>query len=189
MARKPRSWYPGAAYHITARGNRHSTLFHDTRDFQTYMGLIARCKKDFLFTLHTYCLMSNHIHFLLETSNEPPGQIIKFIHTRYAIYYNKRYDLNGHVFQGRYHSRVINSANYFLKASKYIHLNPVEAGITAQPENYFWSSYAGYKNKSQLTDIVEADRILSYFEEPQKENYCDYVEKQAEDTEELTQNA
>ncbi len=142
MARKIRKWFPGATYHITARGNRRDSIFYDVQDYQYYMDLVSACKNDIPFTIHAYCLMPNHIHLLLETAEKPPGNIFKFIHTRYAIYFNKRYDLTGHVFQGRYHSSLIDSEDYFLRASSYIHLNPVEAKIVHKPEHYFWSSYA-----------------------------------------------
>lgn len=175
MARKPRVWFPGAIYHITARGNRRDSIFHDSQDYQYYMGLIESCRKDFPFNLHAYCLMPNHIHLLLETKDEPPGSIIKFIHTRYALHFNKRYELTGHVFQGRYHSQVIDSENYFLKASSYIHLNPVEAKIVRRPEHYFWSSYASYVDKNQYNPIVETKKLLSSFQEPRRQAYCTYV--------------
>lgn len=84
MARKPRIWFPGAIYHITARGNRRDSIFHDFKDYQYYMDLVVACKKNIPFDIHAYCLMPNHIHLLLETKDEPPGTIFKFIHTRYA---------------------------------------------------------------------------------------------------------
>ncbi|ASN03573.1 REP-associated tyrosine transposase [Virgibacillus necropolis] len=177
MARKARIWFPGAIYHITARGNRRDSIFHDFHDYQSYMGLIGSCKQDFPFFIHAYCLMPNHIHLLLETKEEPPGNIIKFIHSRYAIYFNKRYELTGHVFQGRYHPKLINSNDYFLKASRYIHLNPVEAKMTSKPEHYFWSSYSNYMDGSEEKSILETSRVLSLFQEPCRKKYCTYVEQ------------
>ncbi|QKY70371.1 transposase [Lentibacillus sp. CBA3610] len=176
MSRKPRVWYPGAVYHITARGNRRDSIFYDPDDYQHYMGLIASCMEDISFILHAYCLMPNHIHLLLETKEVPLGAIIKFIHTRYAIYFNKRHDFTGHVFQGRYYAKLIDSTDYFLRASRYIHLNPVESEIVTEPKNYVWSSYPEYMAEAKNSTLLETGRVLSYFQEPQKENYCTYVE-------------
>ncbi|MBM7599568.1 REP element-mobilizing transposase RayT [Virgibacillus halotolerans] len=175
MARKPRTWFPGAIYHITARGNRRDTMFYDAQDYQYYLDLIKACKQDIPFDIHAYCLMPNHIHLLLETRDDPPGSIFKFIHTRYAIHFNKRYELTGHVFQDRYHSNIIDSENYFLRASSYIHLNPVEAKIVRKPEHYFWSSYAIYLDETTHNPIVETKKILSSFQEPSRQAYYTYV--------------
>ncbi|WP_245837317.1 REP-associated tyrosine transposase [Virgibacillus phasianinus] len=181
MARKTRIWFPGATYHITARGNRRASIFHDTQDYQTYMSLIGSCKNDLPFSIHAYCLMPNHIHLLLETEEKPPGTIIKFIHSRYAVYFNKRYELTGHVFQDRYHAKLVNSNDYFLWASRYIHLNPVKAKITSKPEHYYWSSYSNYMDGSKENSVLETKRILSLFPEPTKKEYCTYVEKIEDD--------
>lgn len=181
MARKVRIWFPGAIYHITARGNRRDCIFYDFRDYQSYMNLLNSCMKDFPFTIHAYCLMSNHIHLLLETMKEPPSSIIKFIHSRYAIYFNKRHELTGHVFQGRYHAKLINSNDYFLWASRYIHLNPVEANLVSKPEHYFWSSYSDFMDGTENHPILETERILSLFQEPRRKKYCKYVEEEPKD--------
>lgn len=177
MSRKPRIWFPGATYHITARGNRRASLFYDHQDYQKYLDLLALCKKDIPFSLHAYCLMTNHIHLLLETKDEPPGTIIKFIHTRYAVQFNKRYDLTGHVFQGRFHSKLIDSVTYFLKASKYIHLNPLEANLVTEPEQYRWSSYTSYANPAKNNPLLETERILTMFDEPRHQQYHEYVKR------------
>ncbi|UJL46744.1 transposase [Virgibacillus sp. NKC19-16] len=182
MSRKPRIWFPGATYHITARGNRRDSIFYDLDDYQYYMDLISSCKEDFPFVLHAYGLMPNHIHLLLETKEDPPGAIIKFIHSRYAIYFNKRYELSGHVFQGRFYAKLIDTSDYFLKASRYIHLNPVEAEIVNKPENYVWSSYPSYMTEGKDDALLETKRVLSYFQEPQRKKYCSYVESTGNET-------
>lgn len=179
MARKPRIWYPGATYHITARGNRRDPIFHDHQDYQRYINLIKLCMEEIPFSIHAYCLMPNHIHLLLETEDKPPGTIIKFIHTRYAIYFNKRYELTGHVFQGRFHANLVKTDDYFLIASKYIHLNPVEAKIVYKPEHYFWSSFSNYLGIIEKDPILKTKRTLSLFPEPHRLAYQTYVETEA----------
>jgi len=182
MARKPRIWYPGATYHITARGNRRDSIFLDRQDYQRYLNLVKACWDLDSFNIHAYCLMPNHIHLLLETTDKPPGTIIKSIHTRYAMYFNKRYELTGHVFQGRFHSRLIMTNDYFLTVSKYIHQNPVEANIVEKPEHYLWSSFPSYLGKTKKAPILEMERVLSLFSEPRSLTYQKYVTEQNKDS-------
>jgi len=96
-------------------------------DRQKYLHFLKDVKAKSPFKLHAYCLMTNHIHLLLETLDNPLNQIMKILNQRYAIYFNHRYDYTGHVFQGGYGAKIIDSINYFLKASRYIHLNLLEA--------------------------------------------------------------
>lgn len=175
MARKPRIWFPGATYHITARGNRRASIFYDNKDFQHYLDLILLCKEQFPFSLHAYCLMPNHIHLLLETKDHSPSIIIKFVHSQYAINFNKRHDLSGHVFQGRYYANLVRTTTYFLESSRYIHLNPLEAEMVEKPEAYNWSSYSAYMDKKKNGPILETERILAYFQEPRRGKYNEYV--------------
>lgn len=174
MARKNRVWYPGAIYHITCRGNRKNTLFHDERDYKTYLYYLEKARRRYPFYLHAYCLMKNHVHLHLETIDDHIQYIMKKINSLYAIYFNKRYDLVGHVFQGRYKSEIIDSRSYFLKASRYIHLNPVKANIVKFPSDYKWSSCAAYE-KDRADQHVNKERTLSLLHEPQKENYIKFL--------------
>ena len=175
MSRKLRVWHPGDIFHITSRGNRHAILFCDDRDRQRYMNFLQESRDRYPFYLHAYCLMTNHIHLLLETINDPPGNIIKTIHSLYAIYFNKRHNLDGHVFQGRFKSEHIDSPKYLLEASRYIHLNPVKANMVETPIEYSWSSYASYVSGVQEA-AVTTQKILSYVPYPRKRNYQRYVE-------------
>jgi putative transposase len=176
LSRKPRVWFPGAMYHITNRGNRKSSIFYDEYDYEAYLRILEESRRYFPFYLHTYCLMTNHIHLQLETIDHHPQDIMKMLNSRYAMYFNKRHDLVGHVFQGRYGAELINSLVYFLEVSKYIHLNPEEAKIVISPNDYRWSSYSAYLTDSENPHITTT-KILSYFSEPQRENYCRFVEE------------
>lgn len=102
MTRKHRIWFPGAVYHITARGNRRSSLFNQRDDYLTYLGILEDVRSMYPFQLHAYCLMTNHIHLQIQTTNFHIKLIMKEMHSRYAIYFNKKYHYDGHVFQGRY---------------------------------------------------------------------------------------
>ena len=170
MSRKPRIWYPGAAYHISNRGNRQLSIFQDDKDRFKYLELLEETRTYYPFILHTYCLMTNHLHLQLETINHHPQDIMKMLNSRYGIYFNKRHDLVGHIFQGRYRSDLIDSAEYFLNVSRYIHLNPIQANIVQNPADYKWSSYSAYISDYKNPHI-STDRTLSFFPEPQKATY------------------
>ncbi|SDO55357.1 transposase [Halobacillus aidingensis] len=180
MSRKPRQWYKGARYHITARGNRGSDLFYDDADFEEYIRFIRWCQEDMPFILHAYCLMTNHIHFLLEVKNHSPGEIMKFIQFRYAKYFNSRHKVYGHLFQGRYYSKLVDTRAYFLAASKYIHLNPVEAGICSKPQSYMWSSYPCYLSNKECP-ILTTQALLDCFHEPKRLRYSAYIMQEGEE--------
>ncbi|MGJ7922691.1 transposase [Neobacillus sp. LXY-4] len=179
MSRKPRPWYPGHAHHIYARGNKRALIFHEPQDNLKYLEIFEDVREKYPFTLHSYCLMPNHLHLQLETPANYIPEIMKTAHSLYAIYLNKKLDIDGHVFQGRYGSKIILSDQYFLTVSRYIHLNPVEANIVTKPEDYLWSSYASYIN---LTDNPHIDRTktFSYFPEPPHETYREFVEREDE---------
>ncbi|WP_462410861.1 transposase [Neobacillus sp. Marseille-QA0830] len=162
-------------YHITCRGNRKFDLFLDEQDFRTYLNLLEETRSFYPFHLHSYCLMTNHVHLLLETVDYPPTDIMKMINFLYAIYFNKRHELVGHVFEGRYKAKLIEDLHHFIVTSRYIHLNPVEANMVDSPELYPWSSYHAFNSDPDPDPHVNTTKLLSNFPEPQKENYQKFV--------------
>ncbi|MBU8905924.1 transposase [Desertibacillus haloalkaliphilus] len=176
MPRKSRVWYPGAIYHITSRGNRKMPLFYDEQDHLTYLQLLDTTRQRFPFYLHAYCLMTNHVHLQLETIQTDTRYIIQYLNSSYATYFNRRHRYVGHVFQGRYGAEIIQSIDYELDASKYIHLNPYVANMVERPGDYPWSSYKAYLYNMKMP-LLHTDRILSYFPSPQSLNYRRFVER------------
>jgi putative transposase len=176
MPRSHRIWFPGAMYHITVRGNNKADIFLEEKDHKKYLTLVKEAQELNPFTLHSYCLMSNHTHLLLETHNTHISDSMKYINTRYAIYFNKQHDKTGHVFQDRFKSRLIKDARYFLNASRYIHLNPLEAKIVPiqNLQDYRWSSYSSYFS-STPNPLVTTERVLSYFPEPRLDYYLQFM--------------
>lgn len=177
MPRKNRVWYPGAIYHIMCRGNHRHDIFRDDEDRHFYLETLRLAQKHYPYTLHSYCLMTNHVHLQLETHDLETGQIMKRINMLYAIYFNKKYHFVGHLFQGRYHSELIETDSYQLETSKYIHLNPVRAQMVESPLDYPWSSYAIYM-EGKKDRLVDTEKILSYFTHPRIERYKRYVESE-----------
>jgi len=160
MARPLRIQYEGAFYHITTRGNERKKIFHSKTDYDKFKEYIKSAQDKYRFILHAYVLMSNHVHFLIET---PEGNLSRVMHAiigSYTTYFNKKRQRSGHLFQGRYKSILIEKDSYLLELSRYIHLNPVRAKIVEKPEDYPFSSYRSYiASNSEV--IVLRDLILS----------------------------
>lgn len=141
MARPLRIEYPGAFYHITARGIEKGNIFYDDKDRQEFLKILEKNVIRYKILIYSYVLMKNHYHFLVET---PESGLNKFMHTfntQYTVYFNLKHNRVGHFFQGRYKSIIVDKESYLLELSRYIHLNPVRAGITIYPEDFIWSSY------------------------------------------------
>lgn len=162
MPKKKRIWYPGAMYHIMSRGNRKKELFRGKIDYKYYLKILKLVKVDYPFSLSSYCLMRNHVHLQLKTKEVEIWKIMRKINLSYAKYFNKKYNLTGHVFQGRYKSKLIVDAAYDIGLSRYIHLNPVKAKIVSRPEQYNWSSYNIYLGKED-NDLIDVDNIFSHY--------------------------
>ena len=140
MARPPRLQATGAIHHVTARGNERRRIFLDDGDREDYLDRIARYRVRFGVRLYAFCLMPNHVHLALE---QDPGSLSDFMHALQSSYtqaFNRRHARVGHLFQGRYKSFLVDSDHYFLALVRYIHENPVKAGIVGQAPSYPWSS-------------------------------------------------
>src|SRR4030043_2258655 len=129
MARKPRIEYEGTFYHIITRGNQRQRVFKRDDDFQKYISLISFYKVRYKYALYAYVLMSNHVHLLIETRENPLSKILQGINQSYTMYFNRKYGTVGHLFQGRYKAILCDKDAYLLTLIKYIHLNPVRAGM------------------------------------------------------------
>ena len=130
MPTQKRTWYPGACYHVTARGNHRNDIFKDEEDFLHYLMLMNEALNYYKYNNYEiicYCLMDNHVHLLLKTEDEPIGQFMCRLNSKYAKFYNKKYNYIGHLFQDRYHSEIIENDQQMLETSRYIHLNPIRA--------------------------------------------------------------
>lgn len=176
MTTSIRKWYPGASYHVTARGNHKEDIFRDNKDFAYYLALIKETLRYYFnenYEIICYCLMDNHVHLLIKTGEKPLGEFIGRINSKYAKYYNEKYDCVGHLFQDRYFSELIESDSQMIETSRYIHLNPVRAKMTEKPENYKWSSYSMYIG-SQKENLISSGLVLSFFNG--RDSYQRYVE-------------
>lgn len=144
MPRKPRIHYPGAVYHVILRGNAGDPIFFDERDrYRLYLFLQYAVEK-FGCRIHSFCLMTNHIHLVMQIGDIPLSRIMQNISLRYTKWINFTQSRTGHVFQGRYKALLLDADTYLLELVRYIHLNPVRAGMVATPEDYPWSGHRTY---------------------------------------------
>lgn len=163
MARPLRIEYCGALYHITSRGNERKPIFWDDEDREVFLDALTKVNEKYNWLCHTYCLMNNHYHIIIET---PEGNLSKGIRQLNGVYtqtLNKKYQRVGHVFQGRYNAILIQKENHLLEVSRYVVLNPVRANLAEKPEGWKWSSYqatAGIENPHPCHTI---DWILGQF--------------------------
>ncbi len=156
MSRPLRIHFEGAFYHITARGNNKENVFCDAPDREKYLHFVERYKGRFDFRLHAYALMPNHVHLLIETGKDPLSKIMQALQTSYTMYFNKRYGRVGHVFQGRFRSLLCDKDSYLIELVRYIHLNPIRAGLVRNLKDYPWTSHGEYLGKKRLvyTEMV-----------------------------------
>lgn len=162
MARQLRIEYEGAFYHITSRGNQREKIFWDNKDRERLKTIIERTKERYGYRLHGYVLMSNHYHLLVETPRANIKQIMQNINTSYTVFINRRHRRFGHLFQGRYKSFIVDKDQYLLELGRYIHLNPVRAGVVRRPEDFLWSSYRDYIS-GRSDGLVDTDETLGLF--------------------------
>lgn len=163
MARQLRIEYESAFYHVTSRGNQKELIFWDDKDREEFKKILKRTKERYGYLLHAYVLMDNHYHLLIETPKANISQIMQNINTSYTVYVNRRLKRAGHLFQGRYKAFIVDKENYLLELGRYIHLNPVRAGIVKRPEDYKWSSYKEYvlgRTEGAIADM--GDTLYSF---------------------------
>ena len=125
-----KNFYQDGHYHIYNRGNRKQDIFLEEADYIGYLERLRKYKKEYKVSVLCYCLMPNHIHLLLKQDSEIP--LYKFLHplhTSYSMYFNKKYNKVGHLFQGRFKQKEVDKDEYLLRLSSYINLNPLIGGL------------------------------------------------------------
>ena len=179
MARPLRIEYPGAFYHVMHRGNDGKDIFKSNRDREKFLEYVGKAVERYDIKIHSYCLMTNHYHLLIETPHPNLSQAIKWINVCYAAYFNRRRRRSGHLFQGRFKAVVIDADEYLKHLSRYIHLNPIRAGMVDRCKDYPWSSYPVFGGYVKAREWLETDWLLSLFDKSRKiamERYREFVE-------------
>ena len=157
----------GLISHITQRAPGREKLFHEEEDYLAMLWLLKDTALRFELKIHAFCLLSNHIHFLLETTQDNLSQAMHSIFFRYGMRYNRKYERRGHIFGGAYRQAVCLDNSYFLTASVYIHLNPVRAGLVDRARDYRWSSCSLYCSHDPPQSFVSPESILSHIDSDQ----------------------
>jgi putative transposase len=135
-------YLPGYPYHIVQRGNNREACFVEIENYQFYLELWKECSQRYGVDVHAYCLMTNHIHFLVTPRyKDSISRVTREVGSRYGYYFNKSYKRTGTLWEGRHKSSLVQSDRYLLTCMRYIELNPVTAGMVSKPEEYRWSSY------------------------------------------------
>ena len=179
MARPLRVEYPGAYYHVINRGNNQEHIFKNDRDKEKFLEYLEKAVERFSIIIHTYCLMGNHFHLLVETAEPNLSLAMQWINVSYATYFNRKRGRHGHLFQGRFKAILIDADEYLKHLSRYIHLNPVRAKMVSNPAEYNWSSYPAFIGKQKKPQFLQTDWLLASFGKNKREairNYKDFVE-------------
>jgi len=163
MSRPLRIQYPGAWYHIMNRGACRKPVFHTNQDRTTFLNLLGEITQIYNIEIHAFCLMSNHYHLLLHTPEGNLADAMKHLNSVYTMRFNKAHHADGSLFRGRYKSILVELEAYGLELNRYIHMNPVKAGIVSEPQHYQWSSYTGYLNQNQKHEWLKTAIIRNYF--------------------------
>lgn len=191
MPRTYRIQYPGATYHIYARGNEKQDIYKDDYDRRKFIDILAGVKSKIEFDIFAYALMPNHYHILMSAQGKELSKIMHIINTKYAVYFNWKYKRVGHLFQDRYGSIVVGDEGYFLKLTKYMHLNPLGNVSNNNLASYPWSSLRDYLGRYGHR-ISEPGRALLMFDNDKAKARKRYVDFLLEDgrltEEEIEQN-
>jgi putative transposase len=144
MPRRLRVHLPGGFYHATLRGNHRQPVFRAETDRHLLNAIVAKSLEKCSARLHAFCWMTNHLHFLMQVSDEPLGGVMREIASNYARAFQQQLATTGHLFERRYHATLVEADSYLLELLRYIHLNPVKAGIAQRAAGYRWSSHHAY---------------------------------------------
>jgi putative transposase len=163
MSRRAREKSISLMYHVMIRGNERREIFIDDEDRFRFVETMKRYKSEKKFEMYAYCLMNNHVHILLNEKDKSISEIMKSINTSYAMYFNKKYNRIGYLFQNRFKSESIKDDSYFVNVIRYIHNNPVKAGIIRHISDYQWSSYNEYLSSKVDIKLIDTAVALNFF--------------------------
>ena len=192
MARSLRINYPNALYHVTCRGNEQKAIYRDESDYSAFIVCLQKSLETYQAILHSYVLMTNHFHLLVEAPQGNLSAFMRHLNVTYAGYFNRRHHRVGHLYQGRFKAIVVEADTYLLELSRYIHLNPIRIkkyeGSSIEErlkilKVYPWSSLMGYVKSSRRESYVTYDRVLGYLggaEEKRRRVYAGFVEEGAQ---------
>jgi REP element-mobilizing transposase RayT len=161
MPRRLRIQYPGAIYHVMARGNGRQGIVRDDEDRRRLRDDLARAVGRCSWRIYAFVLLSNHLHVVLKTPEPNLARGMQGFLSSYANAWARRHRFCGHVFQGRYRTELVEDETYLWTVTRYVHLNPVRAGLVEDPAAWAWSSYPGYADRGRRLEWVAYDELLA----------------------------
>lgn len=166
MTRPLRIEFPGALYHITARGDRRAAIYADDADRMEWLDILAEVCVRFNFIVLAYCEMVNHYHLIVETPDGNLSQGMRRLNSVYSQHFNRRHKQVGHVFQGRYKAILVQKQSYLLELARYVVLNPVRAQRVKLAEDWAWSSHQAMLGKTPAPGWLDTGWLLGQFGGP-----------------------
>jgi len=163
MARPLRMDYPYTFYHVLSRGNERKEIFRDEKDHLRFLDTLGKMVERFKLEVHAYVLMKNHFHLLVHTKEANLSRAIQWLGVSYSVWFNRKYQRSGHLFQGRFKSFLIENDRYFTTMCLYIHGNPLRARIVKRLSNYQWSSYQAYADKKHEVSWLTTELVLGMY--------------------------
>ena len=163
MTRPLRLQFPGALYHVTSRGDHQEAIYRDTQDRQAWLATLQLVCTRFNFLVHAYCQMTNHYHLLVETADGNLAQGMRQLNGTYTQRFNRRHQIVGHLFQGRYKAILVQKDSHLLELSRYIVLNPLRAGSVEVLDEWRWSSHQAMLGRVPSPAWLATDGLLRQF--------------------------
>ena len=176
MARKRRLIEAGYCYHVMVRGNGGQEIFKDDADRSRFCLLLQYAKEKHALNIHGFCLMGNHVHLVVQPRTSDLSSGMHSLTFRYAQHFNMKHDRRGYLYQGRYKSIMVQSGIYLLRLLRYVHLNPVRAGIVRHPEEFAWSSHLAYLGSKEYVWLNRSLVLDAFGEEKGVENLLRYTQ-------------
>ena len=178
MPRAPRLQIPGGVYHVGCRGVRREAIYRASGDYELFSDIVRLVVDRFEWRCHTYCLMPNHYHLLVETPAPNLSAGMQRLNSTYAQWFNVLHGFSGHVFERRFFSRLIESSYDLLELVRYIVLNPVRAGICDEAWDWRWSSYGAMAGETRAAPFLTCDWLLAEFGHDlrrAREAFCTFI--------------
>jgi REP element-mobilizing transposase RayT len=172
MPRRPRIETTGY-YHIVNRGVERRTVFKNDEDYTMFTTLLCQACEHFDVHLHSYCLMPNHYHLLIETKTENLSQFMRQVNGHYAIYFNRKYKRSGHLWQGRFKSWYVTDENYLYTLIRYIEQNPIKAKITKEIGVYRYSASYLFLQQKQEQCLKNSFIVTAYKEVSERKEFLE----------------
>ena len=163
MSRPIRIEFPGALYHVTARGDRREDIFDDDTDRNAFLDVLAQVVEQFNWLCYAWCLMDNHYHLLIQTPDANLSKGMRQLNGVFTQTSNRRHHRVGHLFQGRFKAILVNSDAYLLELARYVVLNPVRAGMVKKPDKWAWTSYRASIGSVAAQPFLAVDGLLAQF--------------------------